>query len=58
VGGLAEENMIDECKQCKHSCWDYVEALGGHKRWYVDSCDLDRDPYDEEECEEFEEAKE
>ena len=46
--------MIDECKQCKHSCWDYVEALGGHKRWYVDSCDLDRDPYDEEECEEFE----
>lgn len=50
--------MIDECKQCKHSCWDYVEAYGGCKRWYVDSCDLDRDPYDEEECEDFEEAKE
>lgn len=43
---------MPECKDCKYAIWDCVEYYPSGRQYYVEDCELDNDP---EDCQDFEE---
>ena len=46
---------MDNCFSCIYAEWDYFEAYGGQRRYFVDGCKKDCDIENSEDCKEYEE---
>ena len=52
------DNLYVICEECKYAECDFYEYYGGHRRYFIDGCKKDEEPYyDKEqeavECENF-----